>query len=94
MEQEKTHSHCCRAEFSSKVKAGLAPAVLQDAPETEEPTVSTSDVPPDAKPVASDIVRRNSWVTGRVSWNEYVPVFASSLKAESGREMLMGTWKN
>ena len=68
--------------------------VSQAAPDTEEPTVSTSDIPPAANPVASDMVTKNCWFAGSCSFRAYEPLLVPASKDESGSEILMGTLRN
>lgn len=84
---EVSHRHCCKAVLSSKKKSALGSVVLQLALLTDEPTVSTPDVPPVSNPVESDMVRRNFCVVGSVSWTEKEPLPEDGSKAESGMEM-------
>lgn len=65
--------------------------VLQDDPPTDVPTVSTGVVPPELKPVASDIVNMNCEVADICSCVEKDPT--PLLNAVDGIEIFCGTEK-
>ena len=56
----RTYRHCCNAVFNWNRKSGSVRVVLHVAfGFVEEPAVSSEDVPPVPKPLASDMVSRN-----------------------------------
>lgn len=69
------------------MKSGFCGAVLQFVPLTDEPTTRASEVPPDPKPSASDIVSKNVFDCATDSRVEKEPFPVLESKAESGIEM-------
>ena len=61
--------------------------MLQLTVPIDEPVVKTPEVPPEPKPVASDIVSKNCCPAASVSCVEKVPFPSLTSKAESGIEM-------